>query len=128
MSTKSLEQIVNEIKDLKGLQLKELAEALEKEFGVSGMAFASAAPAQEAAASAEKKEEKDTFTVKLVEAGPNKINVIKALRQVKKDLGLTEAKKAVEEAPTVIAESVSKDEAKTMKETLEAAGAKVELT
>lgn len=126
MSAK-LEQLVNDISALTLLESAELAKALETKFGVSAtMAMAAAAPAAEAGAQAA--EEKSEYKVELIEAGPDKIKIIKALRQVKKDLGLTEAKKAVEEAPTVIAEAASKDEAKTMKEVLEAAGAKVKLS
>ena len=72
-------------------------------------------------------EEKSEYKVELTDGGPDKIKAIKALRQVT-TLGLTEAKKAVEEAPTVIAEAASKDDAKKMKEALEAAGAKVKLS
>jgi len=126
MSSK-IEQLVSEISSLTLMESAELAKALETMFGVSAsMAVAAAAPAADTGAKAE--EEKSEYKVELIEAGPDKIKIIKALRQVKKDLGLTEAKKAVEEAPTVIAEAASKDEAKTMKEVLEAAGAKVKLS
>ena len=83
-----------------------------------------AGPAAGPAAEAPKAEEKTEYKVTLKDGGAEKIKTIKALRQVT-TLGLTEAKKAVEEAPTVIAEAASKDDAKKMKETLEAAGAKV---
>lgn len=126
MSAK-LEQLINDISALTLIESAELAKALETKFGVSAtMAVAAAAPSADAGAKVE--EEKSEYKVELVEAGPDKIKIIKALRQVKKDLGLTEAKSAVENAPVVIAEAASKDEAKTMKEVLEAAGAKVKLS
>ncbi len=103
--------------------------SLESEFGVSAAAPVLAAPAGAAAAGAEaaKEEEKSEYKVELSDGGPDKIKAIKAFRSVT-TLGITEAKKAVEEAPTVIAEAASKDEAKKMKEALEAAGAKVKLS
>ncbi len=123
-----MENLVKEISGLTVLELAELTKALESAFGVSAaMPMAAAMPAGEAPA-AKKEEEKTEYKVELIESGANKINVIKALRQVKKDLGLTEAKKMAEEVPSVIAEAASKDEAKVMKETLEAAGAKVKLS
>lgn len=127
MSSK-IEQLVNEISTLTLLESAELAKALETMFGVSATMAVAAGGAAPEAAGAKVEDEKSEYKVELIEAGPDKIKIIKALRQVKKDLGLTEAKKAVEEAPTVIAEAASKDEAKTMKEVLEAAGAKVKLS
>jgi large subunit ribosomal protein L7/L12 len=127
--SKSMENLVKEISGLTVLELAELTKALESAFGVSAaMPMAAAAPVAADASAGKKEEEKTEFKVELVDAGANKINVIKALRQVKKDLGLTEAKKMAEETPSVIAEAASKDEAKVMKETLEAAGAKVKLS
>lgn len=124
MAAKTYEKLVQEIATLTTLEVAELVKALETEFGVSAASVASAAPA--AAAEAPKAEEKNEYKVTLKESGANKINVIKALRTVT-TLGLTEAKKAVEEAPTVIGEAVAKDKANEMKKVLEAAGAKVEL-
>jgi large subunit ribosomal protein L7/L12 len=86
-----------------------------------------AAPAAASAAAPVAAEEKSSYKVTLQDGGSDKIKVIKALRQVAPQLSLGDAKKAVEEAPCVIAESASKDDAKKMKETLEAAGAKVQL-
>ncbi len=127
--SKSMENLVKEISGLTVLELAELTKALESAFGVSAaMPMAAAMPVAGEAPAGKKEEEKTEFKVELVDAGANKINVIKALRQVKKDLGLTEAKKMAEETPSVIAEAASKDEAKVMKETLEAAGAKVKLS
>lgn len=126
--TVSIEQLVEQISTLNLLEVADLVKALEEKFGVSA-AMSMSAPAMggasEAAAPAEEKSE---FKVELLEAGAEKIKVIKALREIKKDLGLTEAKKMVDEAPSVIVEAASKDEAKAMKEKLEAAGAKVKLS
>ena len=126
MATKSYEQIIDQIGSLTVLELSELVKGLEDKFGVSAAMPAAAAPVA-AASEAPKAEEKQEYKVTLKDGGPEKIKTIKALRTVT-TLGLTEAKKAVEEAPTVIAESASKDDAKKMKEALEAAGAKVELS
>lgn len=129
MATK-IEQLVNDISGLTALELAQLTKSLEGVFGVSAaMPAAAAAPAASGAeaGAAGKAEEKSEYVVKLVDAGANKINVIKALRQIKKDLGLTQARELAESAPVVLAEAASKDEAKAMKEALEAAGAKVEL-
>lgn len=127
MATKSYEQIIDQIGSLTVIELSELVKGLETKFGVSAaMPVASSAPAA-VAAEAPKAEEKQEYKVTLKDGGPEKIKTIKALRTVT-TLGLTEAKKAVEEAPTVIAESASKEDAKKMKEALEAAGAKVELS
>jgi large subunit ribosomal protein L7/L12 len=132
MSSKAIESLVNDISKLTVIELAELTKELEGKFGVSAMAMpaagahaAGAAPAPAAA----KDEEKSEYKVELVSGSEeNKMKIIKALRQVKKDLGLIEAKKLVEEAPAVVAESVPAAEAKAMKEALEAAGAKVKLS
>lgn len=130
--SKSMENLVKEISGLTVLELAELTKALEAAFGVSAampLAAGSAAVASaEAAPAGKKEEEKTEYKVELIDAGANKMNVIKALRQIKKDLGLIEVKKMTEEVPAVIAEAASKEEAKVMKETLEAAGAKVKLS
>lgn len=128
MATKSFEQIIDQIGNLSVLELAELVKGLEEKFGVSAAMPMAAAPAAAAVSGeATKAEEKSEYKVTLKDGGPEKIKTIKALRQVT-PLGLTEAKKAVEEAPTVIAEAASKADANKMKETLEAAGAKVELS
>ncbi len=119
------EKFIEEIGSMSVLELSELVKALEDKFGVSAAAAAVAAPA--AAAPAAASAEKTEFKVELSDGGAEKIKVIKALRTVT-TLGLTEAKKAVEEAPTVIAEAASKADAQKMKEALEAAGAKVTLS
>lgn len=124
MSVKA-NKLIEEIGNMSVLELADLVKALESTFGVSA-AMPVAAPAAAAAAAAPVAEEKSEYKVTLKDSGDKKIEVIKALRKVT-DLNLTDAKKAVEEAPTVIGESVSKDDARKMKEALEAAGAKVEL-
>lgn len=125
-----IDQLITEISNLTALELAQLTKALEEKFGVTAavpmVGVAAAAPAE--AAAGKKEEEKDSFKIELIDAGPDKIKAIKAVRQVKKDLGLTEAKKMVEELPSLLAESASKDEAKTIKEVMEAAGAKIKLS
>ena len=127
--SQKIEQLISAISDLTALELSQLTKALEEKFGVSAaMVCGPVAGAQEAGAATEKAEEKTSFKVELIEAGPDKIKTIKAVRQVKKDLGLIEAKKLIEEVPALLSASATKDEAKTMKEVLEAAGAKVKLS
>ena len=121
-----IEQLLESISSLSIIECAELAKALEEKFGVSATMAAAAAPAAGAPAAAV--EEKSEYKVELLEGGADKMKVIKALRQVKKDMGLGEAKKAVEEAPTLIAPAASKEEAQAMKEALEAAGAKVKVS
>lgn len=124
----NVEKLVTEIGGLTVLELADLTKALEEKFGVSAsMAVGVAAPAA-AGAAAPAAEEKNEFKVELLDAGANKLEALKALRKVKKDLGLIEAKKIVESAPVVIAEAASKEDAKAFKEALEAAGAKVKLS
>lgn len=121
------EQLISEIGKLTVLELAEFVKGLEETFGVSAaMPMAAAMPAAAAEAPA-KAEEKSQYKVELTDGGADKIKTIKALRQVT-TLGLTEAKKAVEETPTVLAEAASKEDAHKMKEALEAAGAKVKLS
>lgn len=127
----SLDDIMNTIKNMSVLELAELVKALEEEFGVSAAApvavAASAGVASaEAGAPAAEAEEQTTFTVILKDFGANKINVIKAVRELT-SLGLRESKDLVESAPTNVREGVGKDEAASMKEKLEAAGATVEV-
>ena len=117
------EKLVSEIEKMSVLDLAELVKILEEKFGVSAsapvMAVAAGAPAEAV-------EEKDSFNVELTEAGPNKIAVIKAVRTVTV-LGLKEAKDLVDGAPKIVKEGAKKDEAESIKKTLEAAGAKVTL-
>ncbi len=123
MATK--EELLESIKAMTVLELSELVKAIEEEFGVSAMAPVAVAAAP-AAAEAAPVEEKTEFDVVLKEIGPNKINVIKAVREVT-TLGLREAKELVESAPKAVREAIAKEEAETVKKTLERAGATVEL-
>ncbi len=123
------EEIIAAVKKMTVLELAELIKALEEEFGVTAapvaMAAAPVAPGAPAAA-APAEEEKSEFTVILKEVGENKINVIKAVREVT-TLGLKEAKELVESAPKPVREGVGKEEAAAIKKKLEEAGAKVEI-
>ena len=123
----SNEQIVEAVAQKTLLEVMELVKAIEEKFGVSAAAPVAAAAAPAAAAAAAPAEEKTEFNVMLVEAGANKIAVIKAVREVKAGLGLVDAKKLVEGTPAVILEAVSKDEANAAKAKLEEAGAKVDV-
>jgi large subunit ribosomal protein L7/L12 len=114
------EEIIEAIKGMTVLELNELVKACEEEFGVSA-----AAPVAVAGAAAAE-EEKTEFDVVLVEAGANKIKVIKAVREIT-GLGLKEAKEIVDGAPKTIKEAVAKEEAEAMKAKIEETGAKVEL-
>ena len=123
----NIDEIIAQIKTMTVLEVAELVKALEKEFGVSAAApVAAAAPAAAAAAAAPAAEEKTEFTVILKEIGANKINVIKAVRELT-NLGLKESKDLVEAAPKPIKENVNKDDAAAAKSKLEAAGATVEV-
>jgi len=114
--------LITEIETMTVLELANLVKALEERFGVSAAAVA--APAGGAAAAAPV-EEQTEFNVELVEAGAQKLNVIKAVREIVTGLGLKEAKDLVDGAPKVVKEGVTKEEAAKIKEKLEAAGAKV---
>ena len=123
------DELISEIKGLSVLELADLVKALEEEFGVSAAAPVTMATVQGVAGTAEAaavEEEQTEFNVTLKEIGPNKINVIKAVRQVT-TLGLKEAKDLVESAPVAVKEAIPKDEADNLKETLEGAGAVVEV-
>jgi large subunit ribosomal protein L7/L12 len=122
----SVEQFVTEIESMSVLELNTLVKALEEKFGVSAAMMAAPVAAGAPAAAAAPGEEQTEFTVVLKEAGSAKINVIKAVREVNSSLGLKEAKDLVENLG-VIKESVSKDEAATIKKKFEDAGAKVEI-
>jgi len=122
-----IDEILTAVKGLSVLELAELVKAMETEFGVSAAApmavAAAAAPAEAAAPAAEEQTE---FTVILKEIGANKINVIKAVRELTQ-LGLKESKDLVEGAPKPVKEGVNKDEAAAAKQKLEAAGATAEV-
>jgi large subunit ribosomal protein L7/L12 len=120
----NLDKIVEELSALTVLEAAELSKKLEEAWGVSAAAPVAVAAAGAAPAAAA--EEKTEFDVVLTEAGSSKIGVIKVVREIT-GLGLTEAKAMVEAAPKAVKEGVSKDDAKAIKEKLEAAGAKVEL-
>ena len=123
MAKMSTQEFIDAIKELSVLELNELVKACEEEFGVSAAAgvvvAAAAGPAVEV-------EEKTEFDVELTEIGAEKIKVIKVVREAT-GLGLKEAKEAVEAAPKVLKEAVSKEEAEELKKKLEEVGAKVTL-
>ncbi len=122
-----VEAILEEIKGLTLLEAAELVKQMEAAFGVSAAAAAPVVVAAGgAAAAAAPAEEKTEFNVVLSEVGPNKINVIKAVREVT-NLGLKEAKDLVDGAPKPVKEGVNKEEAATIKKKFEEAGAKVEI-
>ena len=125
MADITTEQIVDYLSNLPVIQIAELVKTLESKWGVSAVpvAIAGGGGAVLAAAAVEEKME---FNVILADAGANKINVIKAVREITA-LGLKEAKDLVEGAPKAIKEGVGKDEAEDIKKKLEAAGAKVEV-
>ena len=115
-------EIIDAIKELTVLELNDLVKACEEEFGVSaaaGVVVAAAGPAEAA-------EEKTEFDVELTEVGPNKVKVIKVVREAT-GLGLKEAKDLVDNAPKTLKEAASKEEAEDIKAKLEAEGAKVTL-
>lgn len=118
-------KIMDEIKELKVLELNELVKAIEEEFGVSAAAMAVAAPAAGGAA-ADAGAEKTEFDVVMTAFGDKKLDVIKVVREIT-GLGLKEAKEMVEGVPATVKEAASKDDAEAIKEKLTAAGATVEL-
>jgi large subunit ribosomal protein L7/L12 len=121
-----VETILEEIKRLTLLEASDLVKKMEEAFGVSAAAATVVAAGGGGAAAAAPAEEKTEFSVVLTEVGGNKINVIKAVREVT-SLGLKEAKDLVDGAPKTVKEGVSKDEAATIKKKFEDAGAKVEV-
>ena len=122
-----IQAIATELSGLSVMQVAELVKTLEEKWGVSAAAAApAAAAAAGGAAPAAAAEEKTEFAVHLLAAGANKINVIKAVREVT-SLGLKEAKDLVDGAPKVVKEGITKDEAAAMKKKFEEAGAQVEV-
>ncbi|BFL45048.1 50S ribosomal protein L7/L12 [Lactonifactor longoviformis] len=117
-------EFIEAIKELSVLELNDLVKACEEEFGVSAAAGVVVAAA--GAGAAEAAEEKDEFDVELTEVGPNKVKVIKVVREAT-GLGLKEAKELVDGAPKVIKEAASKAEAEDLKAKLEGEGAKITL-
>ena len=125
MAKLSTQEIIDAIKELSVLELNDLVKACEEEFGVSAAAgVVVAAAGGDAGAAAE--EEKTEFDVELSEVGPNKVKVIKVVREAT-GLGLKEAKDLVDSAPKMVKEGASKEEADDLKAKLEAEGAKVTL-
>jgi large subunit ribosomal protein L7/L12 len=121
-----VDTILDEIKGLTLLEASDLVKKMEEAFGVSAAAATVVAGGGGAAAGAAPAEEKTEFTVVLTDVGGNKINVIKAVREVT-SLGLKEAKDLVDGAPKTVKEGVNKDEAAAIKKKFEDAGAKVEI-
>lgn len=125
MAKLTTEEFIAAIKELTVLELNDLVKVCEEEFGVSAAAGVVVAAAGGAAEGAQE-EEKDEFDVELAEVGPNKVKVIKVVREVT-GLGLKEAKELVDGAPKVVKEAASKAEAEDIKAKLEGEGAKVNL-
>ena len=122
MAKLTAQELIDAIKEMTVLELNDLVKACEEEFGVSaaaGVVVAAAGPAVE-------EEEKTEFDVELTEVGPNKVKVIKVVREAT-GLGLKEAKDLVDSAPKMVKEAASKEEADDIKAKLEAEGAKVTL-
>ena len=126
MSNITKDQVIEWLSSQSVLEIASLVKDLESKWGVSAAAPVAAAAAPAAAAAAAPAEEKTEFNVVLLEAGANKIGVIKEVRAIT-GLGLKEAKDLVEGAPKAVKEGASKQEAEEIKKKLEAAGAKVEL-
>ena len=124
MASEKITAIIDSVKELSVLELKELIDAYCEEFGVS--AVAAAAPAAAGAAAGAAEEEKTEFDVILAEAGATKMQVIKLVKEIT-GLGLKEAKAIVDGAPKAVKEKVSQAEADDIKKKLEEAGAKVEV-
>lgn len=126
--SKKVQSIVDDVKKLSLMEVSELVSALEDEFGVSAAAPVMAtAPTASGNGAAEPAEEQSEFDVVLKDAGSNKIAAIKAVRALKPDLGLSDAKKFVESAPKTVLEATGKDTANEAKKALEEAGCVVEL-
>ncbi len=124
MASEKIAALIEEVKNLTVLELSELVHALEETFGVTAAAAVAAAPAAGGEAAAV--EEKTEFDAVLAEVGPEKIKVIKVVRELT-GLGLKEAKALVDEAPKPVKTAVTKEEAEEIKTKLEEVGAKVEL-
>jgi large subunit ribosomal protein L7/L12 len=122
MAKLSTQEIIDAIKELSVMELNDLVKACEDEFGVSAAAGVVVAAGGDAAQA----EEKTEFNVELTEIGPNKIKVIKVVREIT-GLGLKEAKDLVESAPKNVKEGVAKEEAEEIQKKLEAEGAKITL-
>jgi len=129
MASKLHEEMLDQIGNMSVLELADLVKALETKFGVSAASMSAGAAAPAAAAPvAAVAEEKSEYKVTLKKAGDDKIKAIKAVRQAVPELTLAQAKKAVEEVPSVLVESSAKDDAKKIKTILAEAGCEVELS
>ena len=126
-TSKGVQKIVDEVKKLSLMEVSELVSSLEDEFGVSAAAPVMAAGVAPVAADAAPAEEQTEFDVVLKDAGSNKIGAIKAVRVLKPDLGLSEAKAFVESAPKTVLEAAKKEDAEAAKKSLEEAGCVVEM-
>ncbi len=126
MASEKVTQLMEEVKNMTVLELSELVKALEEEFGVSAAAPMAVAAPVAGAGEAEAEEEKTEFDVVLTEIGPQKIKVIKVVREIT-GLGLKEAKDLVDNAPKPVKEGISKDDAEELKTKIEEVGAKVEI-
>ena len=128
MAENSRDKLVEKIGNMTVLELSDFLKALEEKFDISAvMPVGAAGVAPAGVEVAEKEEEKSEYKITLQDIGSEKIKVIKALRKAIPNLELSKARQMTEEAPTVIVESTSKEDAEKMKKELEAAGAKVEL-
>lgn len=123
----NIEKIADQLSELTVLEAAELSKLLEEKWGVSAAAPVAVAAGPAAGAGGEAAEAKTDFEVVLTAAGDKKIEVIKAVREARSDLGLKEAKDLVDGAPQTIKAGVKKEDAEAMKAKFEAAGAKIEL-
>lgn len=124
---KKIADILEKVEKLSVLELADLVKALEDKFGVSAAPVAAAPAAGNGNGGDNQQEEKSEYDVELKSAGDNKIAVIKALREIRKDLGLVDAKKLVDGAPEIVLEAAPTEEAKQAEEKLKEAGADIEL-
>lgn len=124
--SEKVQKLVESVSELSVLEVAELVKALEEKFGVTAAPVAVAGVPLSASGGAPE-EEKTEFDVVITDSGANKIAVIKAVREIKTDLGLVEAKNLVDKAPATVLEGAKKEDAEAAKKKLEEAGAKVEL-
>lgn len=128
-ASKSVKQVIEIVEKMTALELAELVKAMEDKFGITSTPQVAtiATPGVAASSQPSSSEEKSTFDVELTEAGPNKIAVIKVVKEIKQELGLKEAKDLVDTAPKILLEGVKKEVAEEAKKKLEEVGAKVTL-
>jgi len=127
MAKLTKDELLKAVEEMSVLELADLVKALEEKFGVTALPAVASSQAGAATANTEPKEEQTVFNVVLVAAGAQKIQAIKAVRELVPTLGLTDAKALVESAPKEVLQGVNKVTAEEAKKKLEAAGAKVEL-